>query len=112
MRFGFAVIGVCTLSRSCSEAFTLAGWLRPGMPVRKIATRSLRGAAGTNRQQVECRAEVDEEGIVALPGENLLPAGTLADRLGRERVVVGRGLRSDVVRGHDASRCNIGTRAV
>ena len=32
--------------RSISDGRTLAGWFSPGMPVRKIVTRSLRGAGG------------------------------------------------------------------
>ena len=38
-----ATTGVEVFSRNISDAFTLAGWLRPGTPVRKAVTRSLRG---------------------------------------------------------------------
>ena len=33
-------------SRSISDGVTFGGWFSPGMPVRKIVTRSLRGAGG------------------------------------------------------------------
>ena len=44
---GDAVGGIAMLSRSISAGRTCVGWLSPAMPVRKIATRSLRGAGGT-----------------------------------------------------------------
>ena len=47
---------------------------------------------------VERRAEIDEEGVVDLPGERQAPAGNALDRLGGDRVVVGDRLRPDVVR--------------
>src|SRR5688572_6557993 len=44
--FGCSTGETATLRRSNSAGVTLAGWLSPGMPVRKMVTRSWRGAAG------------------------------------------------------------------
>ena len=44
--------GTAMFSRSISDGRTLAGWLRPGMPVRKIVTRSLRGAGGESTLKI------------------------------------------------------------
>ena len=35
--------GIAVLSRNCSDTTTLGGWFNPGTPVRKAATKSVRG---------------------------------------------------------------------
>ena len=50
-----------------------------------------------DREQVEDVADVAEERIVPLPGEHLAAAGERRYRLGRQRVIVGRRARPDVV---------------
>src|ERR671936_63956 len=52
----------------------------------------------TQPRQVEDRAEVDEERVVTLPGEDLDPAREVRDRFRRQTVVVRSRARPDVVR--------------
>ena len=44
--------GIAMLRRSISDGRTFGGWFRPGMPVRKIVTRSLRGAGGESTPKI------------------------------------------------------------